>query len=123
MDEELRFERMMGQTQRPRLGEEEDLIPDDIEVALLADRMRFWERDELGKMRSEQERSLGSNRVVVKRGVVRHLDQTADKSAQYVAIAALSGALSWIHPREVESQTVAPRTVVYARRYYEIWTT
>jgi hypothetical protein len=38
--------------------------------------------------------------------------ETADKSDQYVAIAALSGALSWTHEREAESQTVAPRTVV-----------
>jgi hypothetical protein len=37
--------------------------------------------------------------------------ETADKDDQYMEVAALSGALSWDHPRETEARSAAPRTL------------
>jgi hypothetical protein len=51
---------------------------------------------------------MQENRCMVKTGW-----ESADKDYQYVAVAALSETLSWTHPREVEAQSLAPRTVIY----------
>jgi hypothetical protein len=47
------------------------------------------------------------------RGMVRTGSETGDKADQYVASVDFSAALSRIHPREVEEQKLAPRTVIY----------
>jgi hypothetical protein len=41
------------------------------------------------------------------------VSESADKLDQYIAVAAVSEILSWAHPRELEAQSCAPRTVIY----------
>jgi hypothetical protein len=45
--------------------------------------------------------------------MVKTSSESAAKDDQCVAVAAVSEPLSWTHPREVESRTLAPRTVIY----------
>jgi hypothetical protein len=45
--------------------------------------------------------------------MVKTGSELADKYDQYVAVDALSETLSWIHPREIEAEKLAPRTVIY----------